>query len=357
MSQFWSDIVHQLEPYVPGEQPKAAQLIKLNTNESPYGPGPAVLAALTEAVNDRLRLYPDPNSDLLKQAVADCYSVTRDQVFVGNGSDEVLAHVFQALLKRDKPLLFPDITYSFYPVYCRLYQIDYETIPLDEDFQIALEDYQRPNGGIIFPNPNAPTGRGLARAQIEALLQANQDSVVVVDEAYVDFGGESAVELIHRYPNLLVIQTLSKSRSLAGLRVGFAMGNAALIEGLERVKNSFNSYPIDRLAEVGAVASLADKNYFDEMRQRIIGTRERLAQQLTDLGFQVLPSQANFLFVQHPEYAAKALSAALRAESIIVRHFNLPRIDQFLRISIGTDEQCARLVAVLAERMPQLGTE
>ena len=266
MSRFWSQVVRDLTPYVPGEQPKIANLIKLNTNENPYPPSPRALAAIqAELGNDaaRLRLYPDPNADLLKAAIARTHGITAQQIFVGNGSDEVLAHVFMALLKHEQAILFPDITYSFYPVYCGLYGIDYETVPLAGDFTINPDNYAgRPNGGIIFPNPNAPTGRLLALDAVEAILKANPDSVVVVDEAYVDFGGESAIKLIDRYDNLLVVHTLSKSRSLAGLRVGFAAGHPGLIEALERVKNSFNSYPLDRVAIVAAVAAMEDGDYF-----------------------------------------------------------------------------------------------
>ncbi len=347
MSRYWSSIVNLLDPYVPGEQPKVSNLIKLNTNENPYGPAPAVMAALQGGVTNALRLYPDPNADALKSVIADYYQLDTSQVFVGNGSDEVLAHTFQALLKQQQPILFPDITYSFYPVYCGLYQVEYERVALDESFRICLEDYARPNGGIIFPNPNAPTGIGLPITEIQWLLERNNNSVVVVDEAYVDFGGESAAALVSQYPNLLVIQTLSKSRSLAGLRVGFAVGDAALIEALERVKNSFNSYPLGRLAIAGAVAAVEDKKYFEETCARIITTRENLAERLQALGFEVLPSQANFLFVRHPERDAAKLSQALREQAIIVRHFKQQRIDQFLRITVGTQEECGCLVDAL----------
>ena len=349
MSRFWSSIVHRLTPYVPGEQPKLANLIKLNTNENPYGPSPKVLDALRNEAGDALRLYPDPNADRLKEAVATYYELTPAQVFVGNGSDEVLAHTFQALLKHPQPLLFPDITYSFYPVYSQLYGVDFETVPLTETFEIRLEDYDRPNGGIIFPNPNAPTGRLLSLDAIEALLQRNTGSVVVVDEAYVDFGGESAAALVNRFPNLLVIQTLSKSRSLAGLRVGFALGHPDLIEALERVKNSFNSYPLGRLAIAGAVAAIEDKAYFEQTRNTIIHSRENLVKGLESLGFEVLPSAANFVFVRHPERDAAELSRLLRAQSIIVRHFSQPRIAQFLRITVGTEGECQALLRSLEE--------
>ena len=352
MSRFWSPVVHGLTPYVPGEQPKLPNLVKLNTNENPYGPSPKALAALRGEVGDSLRLYPDPGADRLREAIANFHNVTPEQIFVGNGSDEVLGHAFLALLKHDLPLLFPDISYSFYPVYCGLYGIDYRQVPLSESFEIRIDDYLQPNGGIIFPNPNAPTGRLVALAEIERLLQANSDSngdsVVVIDEAYVDFGGESAVTLVARYPQLLVVHTLSKSRSLAGLRVGYAVGQPALIEGLNRVKDSFNSYPLDRFAQAGAAAAMEDRAWFDETRDKVIATRTRLVAELEALGFDVLPSAANFVFARHPQHDGAALTAALRERSIIVRHFkNPPRIAQFLRITVGTDEQCDVLLDAL----------
>lgn len=353
MSRFWSPVVGTLSPYVPGEQPKLQNLIKLNTNEHPYGPSPKVLDAIHAACDDTLKLYPDPSSDRLRQAIAATVGVEPAQVFVGNGSDEVLAHVFLALLKHDRPLRFPDITYSFYPVYCGLYGVQYETVPLTADFCINVDDYlpgaNGAAGAIIFPNPNAPTGRALSLAEVERIVAGNPGAVVVVDEAYVDFGGESAVGLVARYDNLLVVQTLSKSRSLAGLRVGFAVGSAELIDGLERVKNSFNSYPIDRLASAGAVAALEDTEYFEKTRQAVIETRSRMTAGLESLGFEVLPSAANFVFARHPSEDAASLAAALRERSIIVRHFRHARIDQFLRITVGTDEQVDLLLKGLAE--------
>lgn len=349
MSRYWSPVVHGLEPYVPGEQPKISGLIKLNTNENPYGPSPAVLAAVKDEAADTLRLYPDPNADALKAAIAAYYGVKPQQVFVGNGSDEVLAHTFQALLKHPQSILFPDISYSFYPVYCRLYQVAYQTVPLTDAFEINVADYVRPNGGVIFPNPNAPTGIALPLASIEELVRNNPDSVVVIDEAYIDFGGETAIALTGRYPNLLVVQTFSKSRSLAGLRVGFAVGHETLIEALERVKNSFNSYPLDRLALSGAVAAINDRAYFEETRQRIIASRETLAGKLRQLDFDVLPSKANFLFARHKSRDAAGLGKALREKAIIVRHFSHDRIDQFLRITVGTDAECAALISALEE--------
>ena len=347
MSKFWSPFVKELVPYVPGEQPKLAKLVKLNTNENPYGPSPKVVAAIQAELNDTLRLYPDPNADRLKQTIAEHHGVKTSQVFVGNGSDEVLAHAFHALFQHGKPLLFPDVTYSVYPVYCGLYGIESEALPLDEQFQIRVEDYARPNGGIIFPNPNAPTGCLLPLEAIERLLQASPDSVVLVDEAYVDFGGETAISLVNRYPNLLVAQTLSKSRSLAGLRVGFAVGHEDLIEALERVKNSFNSYPLDRLALAGAVASFEDQAYFEQTCNAVIHSREKLVAELKTLGFDVLPSAANFIFARHPQRDGAELAAALREEGVIVRHFKQQRINQFLRISIGTEEQNQALIDAL----------
>ena len=347
MSKFWSPFVKDLVPYVPGEQPKLAKLVKLNTNENPYGPSPKAIAAMQAEVNDNLRLYPDPNSDRLKQAVADYYGVLTAQVFVGNGSDEVLAHAFHGLFQHGQPLLFPDISYSFYPVYCGLYGIDFVQVPLDEQFQIRVEDYVRPNGGIIFPNPNAPTGCGLALEAIERLLKANPDTVVLVDEAYIDFGGETAISLVDKYPNLLVSQTLSKSRSLAGLRVGIAVGHPDLIEALERIKNSFNSYPLDRMAIAGAAAAFEDKAYFEQTCQRVIESREAVVAGLEKLGFEVLPSQANFVFARHPDKDAATLAAGLREQGVIVRHFKQQRIAQFLRITIGTSEQNQALLDAL----------
>ncbi len=347
MSRYWSKLVQQLSPYVPGEQPKIANLVKLNTNENPYGPSPKVIAAIQAELGEQLRLYPDPTSTQLRQAAADYYGIQAQQVFVGNGSDEVLAHLFNALLKHEQPILFPDISYSFYPVYCGLYDIDYRCVPLAEDFSLNVKDYVQGNGGIIFPNPNAPTGRLVSLTDIEWLLQHNTDSVVVIDEAYIDFGGESAVKLIDRYANLLVTQTLSKSRSLAGLRVGLAFGHVDLIEALIRVKDSFNSYPMDRLAEAGAIAAFKDKAYFESTCNKVIASRQHLTEALTALGFEIQPSAANFIFARHPQRDAAELAAALRGHGVIVRHFKLPRIEQYLRITIGTSEQNNILLAAL----------
>ncbi len=350
MSRLWSAVVHGLTPYVPGEQPRLPNLIKLNTNENPYGPSLRVLEALRAEASESLRLYPDPTSENLRGAIARRHHVSLAEVFVGNGSDEVLAHTFQALLKHDAPVLFPDITYSFYPVYCRLYGIGYQELPLTEALEINVDDYRRPNGGIIFPNPNAPTGRLLAPSAVERLLQANPDSVVVVDEAYVDFGGESVVPLVGRYPQLLVTHTLSKSRSLAGLRVGYAIGHADLVEALNRVKDSFNSYPLDRFAQAGAAAALEDQGHADQICRKICDSRGRLSAALGQSGFEVVPSSANFVFARHPRHGGAELSARLRERGIIVRHFPNPaRIDAYLRITVGTDAQCDALAGALRE--------
>ncbi len=349
MNRFWSPVVAALDPYVPGEQPQLRNLVKLNTNESPYGPSPLAIAAMADAASDDLRLYPDPESTELRHAVAGYHGVGSENVFVGNGSDEVLAHVFRALFDHKLPVRFPDISYSFYPVYCALFGIPYESMPLTTTFDIAVDAYAGENGGIVFPNPNAPTGKLLPLREIERLLQSNPDSVVVVDEAYIDFGGETAVSLTAAHDNLLVVQTLSKSRALAGLRVGFAIGHAGLVEALTRVKNSFNSYPLSRFAQAGATAAIRDVEHFDAARKRIMATRDELAAALEVLGFEVLPSKANFLFARHGAHRGAAVAAALRERGIIVRHFDKPRIENFLRITVGTDEQCDVLVEALRE--------
>ncbi|HBK43452.1 MULTISPECIES: histidinol-phosphate transaminase [unclassified Polynucleobacter] len=352
MSRFWSPVVQTLTPYVPGEQPQMQRLVKLNTNESPYGPSPKALAAINQQNTDDLRLYPDPEGAALKRAIADLHGLDPKQVFLGNGSDEVLAHVFLGLLKQTKPVQFPDITYSFYPVYCKLFGIEYQAAPLGPDFEIKTGDFKTPNGGIIFPNPNAPTGRAIPRSDIESLLSRNTDSVVVIDEAYVDYGTESCIPLLRGNScpeNLLVVHTLSKSRALAGLRVGFAVGHPDLIEGLERVKNSFNSYPLGRLAQAGAIAAIQDQAHLESTSKKVIHTRERLVNELASLGFDTLPSTANFIFTRHPKHAGVKLYQALRDRGIIVRHFKSPRIEEFLRITIGTDDQTNELIAALKE--------
>ncbi len=358
MSRYWSSIVNKLTPYTPGEQPQIDNLIKLNTNENPYGPSPNVTAAIAQANSDSLRKYPDPNATVLKQAIANYYShfgINEKNVFVGNSSDEVLGHAFRALLKQDKPLLFPDITYSFYPVYCDLFEIQYAQVPLRDDFSINIDDFSPENGGIIFANPNAPTGLALSLGEIRRLLDAHTDSVVVVDEAYIDFADgdiSTAIELVNEYPNLLVTQTVSKSRNLAGLRVGLAVGNAELIDGLERIKNSFHPYALDSLALAGATAAFEDTDYFERCCQKVKQTRAHFTSELTKLGFTVLASSTNFVFAKHQSASAKVLFEGLRENKVIVRYFDKPRLNEYLRISIGTDQemtQCTQVLATLLE--------
>ena len=346
MSKFWSPAIRELTPYVPGEQPRE-RLIKLNTNENPYPPAPGVGAVLREFPTDHLRLYPDPESRALREALAQEFAVDANQVFVGNGSDEVLALAFQAFFCQEDPLEMPDITYSFYPVYCKLFGIERQTWPLTTDWQVDLEAFSAESGGIIFANPNAPTGHGHGRDAIAELLERVSESVVLVDEAYVDFGGESAIPLTQRYPNLLVTGTFSKSRSLAGLRLGYAVGSLELIEGLERVKDSFNSYPIDSLASAIGIAAIEDREHFDACRGKVIATRERTIRRLEELGFEILPSQANFVLVEHPDLDAAQLFVGLRERGILVRHFNTDALRNFLRISIGTDDEMDSLLEAL----------
>jgi len=350
---FTSPVVSQLVPYVPGEQPRLENLVKLNTNENPYPPSARVIAAITEAAQQGLQLYPDPDSRALRREIARCHGLDEQHVFLGNGSDEVLAHAFFAFFQQGFPLLMPDVSYSFYKVYCGLYGIEARTVALTDDLRLEVADYavgpdQRVTG-VVIANPNAPTGIGLPLADVERLLQLHPQRVVLVDEAYVDFGGESALALIAQYPNLLVVHTLSKSRSLAGLRIGYACGQSHLIQALDRVKNSFNSYPLDRLAIAGGVAAFQDRDHFESMRQAVMNSREGMALALEDLGFEVLPSQTNFVFVRHPAHDAAALVAALRARGVLVRHFQQARIEQFLRISVGTPAQCDALTEALSE--------
>jgi len=353
MSNYWSDIVRDLEPYTPGEQPQGDNITKLNTNENPYGPSPVVLQAIADRLNEDLRRYPPPDAGELRQAIADYYQLSAEQVFVGNGSDEVLAHVFKGLLNHPAqgPLLFPDISYSFYPVFCRLFDIQFDQVPLADDFSVDLDHYRRPNGGIIFANPNAPTGILVPLADIKNLLADNPQSVVVVDEAYIDFGGQSAISLVDRYPNLLVVHTLSKSRSLAGMRIGYALGSSELIAGLDRVKNSFNSYPLSHLQIAAGIAAFVDEDYFRHTRQQVITERQRLTAQLQGLGFEVLPSEANFVFASHGQHTAASIAAYLRQKNIVIRHFKKPRIDQFLRITVGTEDQNNLLLDALKSHL------
>tara|TARA_B100000767_G_scaffold101365_1_gene97338 strand:+ start:10 stop:1071 length:1062 start_codon:yes stop_codon:yes gene_type:complete len=350
MSKYWGDIVEKLMPYTPGEQPKDLSLLKLNTNENPYGPSPNVLKEIKNNCNDSLRLYPDPESLKLKKLLAENHNLPLESVFISNGSDESLAFIFQGLLKKDKPVLFPDITYSFYPVYCQLYEVEYKQISLDQNFNINLDDYLIENGGIIFPNPNAPTGIPKSLKEIESLLLSSKHSVIVIDEAYVDFGTSSAIKLINQYENLIVTQSFSKGRSLAGMRIGSAFGNPSLIEALNRIKNSFNSYPIDRLAQISAKASIIDKVYFEENCNKVIEARVYLEAQLESMGFEVLPSGANFIFTQHKQKSGENIYDKLRQNKILVRHFNSPeKISNFIRITIGTMNQMHKLVSVMRE--------
>ena len=349
MSRFWSRAVQDLHPYVPGEQPRIPDLLKLNTNESPLGPSPRVAAAIASEAGDTLRLYPDPEATELRAVLARYHGVRPEQVFVGNGSDEVLGHAFAALLKQDMPLLFPDITYSFYPVWCGLFGISFKTVPLDDAMRIRPADYRQPAGAIILANPNAPTGIALTRAEIAALLTEHADIPVIIDEAYVDFGAETAIPLLAAHPNLLVVHTMSKSRALAGLRVGYAIGDAALIQGLTRVKDSFNSYPLGRPAQAGAIAAVNDDDWFQSSRRSVIATRDRMTEGLIRLGFAVPPSSANFVFARHPNRSGLALARALREKAILVRHWDKPRIADYMRITVGTDAQTDRLLDTLAE--------
>ena len=339
----WEENVRKVIPYTPGEQPGFRDMIKLNTNENPYPPSPAVEKALLE-MGDSLRLYPDPTVGELVRALAARYGLDPEQVFVGVGSDDVLAMSFLTFFDSGKPILFPDITYSFYDVWANLFRIPFLRPKLDEDFRIREEDYCVENGGIIFPNPNAPTGLALENDCIERIIKKNPDVVVIVDEAYVDFGGQSAVPLIDRYDNLLVVQTFSKSRSLAGMRIGYAMGNAKLIRYLQDVKYSFNSYTMSRAAIAAGTAAVQDEAYFQETCGKIIQTREWTKKELSALGFSFPDSRTNFIFARHPSCPAKTLMDALRKEHIFVRHFSDERISDYLRITIGTREEMETLI-------------
>lgn len=343
VSRFWSKLAQDLSPYVPGEQPRISDLVKLNTNENPFGPSPKAIEAVRAAAADTLRLYPDPQSTLLREALATYHKVAPEQVFVGNGSDEVLAHAFAALLKQSDPVRFPDVTYSFFPVWCRLLSIDYDVVPLDAEMRVRVDDYLNRSGPVIIANPNAPTGIALPRAEIMRLVRERPEAAVVIDEAYVDFGAETAVPLVQDHPNLLVVQTMSKSRALAGLRVGYAIGDAGLIEALTRVKDSFNSYPLDGPAQAGAIATLEDEAFFETSRAAVMRNRARLTQVLSKLDFEVLPSSANFVFARHRRLSGQALAMALRERAVLVRHFAQPRIADFLRITVGSEAQLDRL--------------
>ncbi|GAA6141530.1 histidinol-phosphate transaminase [Hydrogenophaga sp. 5NK40-0174] len=347
LSRLCSPAVRKLHGYVPGEQPQGSGWVKLNTNECPYPPSDAVLDAIKGAADEGLRRYPDPEATALRASIATAHDLTQDHVFVGNGSDEVLALAFMAFLRQDKPILFPDVTYSFYPVYCDLFGVAHETVPLDDAFGLRVSDYARPNGGIVFPNPNAPTGRALSLADVRRLLESNRSSVVIVDEAYVEFGADSAASLIGEFEQLLVVRTLSKSHALAGLRVGFAMGQPSLIEALRLVKDSFNSYPLDRLAQAGAMAAIEDKAYFADVCRKVMESRSWLVAALNSLGFDCVPSMANFILASHAKRPAAALLADLRDRRILVRHLSHPRVSNHLRISVGTQAECEQLVNAL----------
>lgn len=347
----WEANIRKVIPYTPGEQPDFPDMIKLNTNENPYPPAPAVRDALRAQNADALRLYPAPGADALVDGLAEYYQMDKEQIFVGVGSDDVLAMAFLTFFNSDKPILFPDITYSFYDVWAELFRIPYECQPLDENFCIRKEDYCKPNGGVIIANPNAPTGVEMPLTEIEEIIQNNPDTVVIVDEAYVDFGGVSARGLVDQYENLLVVQTFSKSRSLAGLRIGYAFGSKKLIKYLNDAKYSFNSYTMNRPSlEIGA-AALKEEAYFQETCQKIIATRERTKAELKKLGFVFADSMTNFVFVSHPKYPAKELFEALREKHIFVRYWNKPRINNYLRITIGTDAEMDALFAFLREYM------
>lgn len=349
MSKFWNETVNKIEPYVPGEQPRDKKYVKLNTNENPYPPSKKVLEAVKNSANEDLRLYPDPLCTELNETIAKFYGLDKDNIFLGNGSDEVLAFSFMTFFSKDKTILFPDISYSFYPVYAEFFGLNYKMVPLDEEFNIPIEELKKENGGVILPNPNAPTGKYIDTDKLKELLEANKDTVVIIDEAYIDFGGESMVKYIKDYKNLLVVQTFSKSRSLAGGRIGFALGDKELIEGLNRVKNSINSYTIDRVALNAGKAAIEDKEYFEETRNKIIKTRENVIKTLREMGFKVLDSKANFVFASHKDFEGQYLYEELRNRGVLVRFFNKDRINKFLRITIGTDEEMDVLIEKLKE--------
>ena len=348
MSRYWSNTIKNITPYTPGEQPKDRKYIKLNTNENPYPPSARVIEAIKNAADETLRLYPDPTGEELRETIAGYYRLRKSNVFIGNGSDELLAFSFPTFFEpAGKPILFAEITYSFYPVYAAFFNTNYRLIPVDEEFNIPEEGYDQDNGGIIIANPNAPSGKGVSIKTIEAILIWNENSVVIIDEAYVDFGGQSAVTLINDYPNLLVIKTLSKSHSLAGLRVGYALGNEELIEGIIRVKDSINSYTVDRLALAGAREAIKDDDYFQETRSKIMKSRERVSARLAEMGFTVIPSQANFIFISNEQCPGGILFQRLREKGILVRYFNKPKIDNFIRVTIGTDAEMDRFLEVI----------
>lgn len=338
MNRFLSKLAKGLDPYVPGEQPRDKKYIKLNTNESPYGPSPEVIEAIKREANSALRLYPDPKSEVLIEAASNYYNIPKEMIFAGNGSDEVLAFAFAAFFAGEK-IVFPKITYSFYPVYCNLFGIEYDELPMSDNLSMDIEGMKKAGCGVVFPNPNAPTGELIGLKDVESIAVSNRNKVILIDEAYIDFGGESAMKLTEELDNLLVVQTLSKSRALAGMRIGLAFGSPMLIEGLNRVKNSFNSYPLDRLAQYAGAAAIKDDYYYKDMQNKIVASREKTVSALKSLGFSVLNSFANFIFASHNTIKAEEIYLKLKEKEILVRYFNKPGIDNYIRITIGTDEQ------------------
>ncbi len=349
MEKLWMKNLRDITPYVPGEQSKEKDIVKLNANENPYPPSPKAVKAIKDFNCDRLRFYPNANATPLKKAIADFYGVEAENVFLGNGSDDVLAVAFQALFNSELPIAYPDLTYSFYPVWCDLFGIKYKTYPVGDDFRINVEDYKEKNGGVIIPNPNAPTSLGEGREFVEKLMEYNADSIVIIDEAYVDFGGYSSVELTKEYDNLLVTGTFSKSRSLAGLRIGFAIGSKTLVSVLEAVKNSYNSYTVDSISIEAGVASMLDREYFESTCNKIIATRKRLTDELLSLGFKVLDSQTNFVFVTSDTLSMKDMFEYLKTKKVFIRYFSLERIENYVRITVGTDDEINRLLAEIKE--------
>ncbi len=349
MSRFWSDVTARLKPYLPGEQPVEGSFLKLNTNESPYPPSTNVNSAVTDFSISNLSLYPDPDSIILVDALSERFNLSNENIFVGNGSDEVLAHIFVGLLRQGRPLRFPDISYGFYSVWAELFDIKTTLIPLKQDFSINVEDYLDTDAPIIIANPNAPTSLALELDDIERLASGNPDSVVVIDEAYIDYGGESAAPLVEKYENILVVQTFSKSRALAGTRIGYALGHPALIQGLRRVKDSFNSYPVDSFSQATAVASLSDEDYFRKCCDRICSSRESLIEGLDNLGFDVLPSKTNFVFASHPDISGAELYGELYKRKILVRYWDTPRLQSHVRITVGSENQCRQLLSELGK--------
>lgn len=347
--ELWRKNLISIEPYVAGEQPKSQDIIKLNANENPYPPSPMVRKVIREFDSGELKKYPSMDASLLRQAAAEYYGLKKENVFAGNGSDDILATAFRAFFNSDTPIVYPDVTYSFYPVWCSLLKIPYKTFEVNENFEINVEDYYAPNGGVVIPNPNAPTSVELGRDKIIDLLEHNRDCIVIIDEAYIDFGGQSSVELINKYDNLVVTQTFSKSRSLAGMRIAMAFANPELVSYMDAVKDSYNSYPVDSIAAAAGAAALKDREYFEETRGKIIATRDNFITALQAMGFRVLKSKTNFVFCTHPKYSAKDIFEYARSKNIYIRYFNKPRIDNYLRITIGTDGEMKALEQILRE--------